>query len=53
MITFLYIFGIITVISGIFLTYAIMTAEPYPEELEREENERLKKLFDEYKKSQE
>lgn len=53
MTTLLYIFGTITVISGFFLAYVIMTAEPYPDELEQEENERLMNLIDKYKKSQE
>ena len=49
MITILYIFGIMTVVAIVFLTYAIMT-EPYPEELEQEDNERITKMFDEHKK---
>ena len=52
MMTILYIFGTMSVITAIFLTYAIMTAEPYPDDLEQEDNERIKKLFDEHKKSQ-
>lgn len=37
-------FGILCII------YSIITAKPYPEELETEEDEKIKKDFEEYKK---
>ena len=40
--------------AAIFLVLLVFSAKPYPKELEDEENEELKKKFDEYKeKSQE
>ena len=47
------IFIALLVIFVVFWAYALFTAEPYPEELEKEEDERILKLFNEYKKSQE
>jgi len=46
------IFIILFVLFVLFWVYALATAEPYPEELEREEEERILKIFEEYKKSQ-
>lgn len=50
--TMLYILIILTVIGVLFWVYAIYTAQPYPRELEEEEERRILKLFDEHKKSQ-
>jgi hypothetical protein len=40
-------------ISAIIFAFAIKNAEKYPEDLEEEENRKIKELFDEYKKRQE
>ena len=37
-------FGILCIV------YSIITSKPYPEELETEEDEKIKKDFEEYKK---
>jgi len=46
------IFIALLVIFVVFWAYALFTAEPYPEELEEEDNKRILKLFKEHKKSQ-
>lgn len=52
MITFLYIYGIMCIVSAIMFAFAIKNAECYPENLEDEEYKKTKELFDEHKKNQ-
>lgn len=49
---FLYILIVFAIFGLLFFLYAIATAEPYPQELEDEEEKRILKLFEEHKKSQ-
>ncbi len=50
--TFLYIYGFVCIVSIIIFLFAIRNAEPYPEELEKEEDAEFIKQIEEYKKRQ-